>query len=137
MRSAVFDASVLVKMVVDEPGSPDAYQSYDETDAPIAPDWILIECSNALLRKVRYGEWDPDEARRAFTALSCIDILLKRSEPLMPLAFELALRAGHSPYDCLYLALALAEDANLVTADARLRDLALAAAVDVRWVGGD
>jgi predicted nucleic acid-binding protein len=39
--------------------------------------------------------------------------------PLLPTAFAIASAAGHSVYDCLYLALAEREDCPLVTADRR------------------
>jgi predicted nucleic acid-binding protein len=39
--------------------------------------------------------------------------------PLLPSAFAIASAAGHSVYDCLYVALAEREDCPLVTADRR------------------
>ena len=41
------------------------------------------------------------------------------SSRLLPAALELALRYQRSVYDCLHLTLAVAEDCEMVTADAR------------------
>ena len=39
--------------------------------------------------------------------------------PLLPAALDVAIAVDHSLYDCLYLALAEAEDCRVVTADRR------------------
>jgi len=45
---------------------------------------------------------------------------LVEAVPLVPRAFDLALRLDETVYDCLYLAAAIESEAALVTADARL-----------------
>lgn len=42
--------------------------------------------------------------------------------PLLPAALDVAISLGHSLYDCLYLALALARGCPVVTADRRFHD---------------
>ena len=134
MRRAVFDASVLVKLVVPESGSPAAVRAYAMCDEQLAPGWALLECAHALWRKWTRQEYGPAEMRDAHAALRSIGLHLLDTDSLAADALDLALTYRHSVYDCLYLALAVAEDAALVTADGRLRDLALSVGIEVTWI---
>jgi predicted nucleic acid-binding protein len=135
MRRAVFDASALVKLVVPESGSPDAVRAYAMCDDQLAPEWALLECAHALWRKWMRLEYDAATIREAHVALRSIGLRLLDTDSLAGSALELALAHRHSVYDCAYLALALAEEAGLVTADTKLRDLARDLGIDVTWIG--
>lgn len=60
----------------------------------------------------------PNAARASLEALPSFFSELFPTEELLRDAFELSLELEHAMYDCLYLALALRQDAALVTADA-------------------
>jgi len=135
VNAAVFDASVLVKLAIEEPHSGHAARLFGAVETAIAPDFASIECASALWKKRRYEGYDPTHLSEAFRLLRLIDIAVVESAPLLDNALELALSLDHPVYDCIYLALAIQEDVPLVTADARLRDVAVAAGLDVVWVG--
>jgi predicted nucleic acid-binding protein len=113
----VIDASVALKWVLDEPGSDAADALLDET--LIAPGLWLVEVANALWRRRRQGELTQDEARRRLSALMDAPVSTTPIEDDLLAAAELAASLDHPVYDCLYLALAIREDAVMVTADPR------------------
>ncbi|KAF0207103.1 MAG: type II toxin-antitoxin system VapC family toxin [Actinomycetota bacterium] len=135
MNAAVFDASVLVKLAIEEPHSGEAARLYKDIEMAIAPDCASIECTSALWKKRRYEGYDPACISEAFRLLRSIDVAVFESAPLLENALEIALSLDHPVYDCIYLALALQEGIPLVTADARLRDVAGVVGIDVLWVG--
>ena len=135
MTAAVFDASVIVKLVVDEPGYEDAARAYEAVDDCIVPDWALLECAQAIWKKTRRREITPGRSVEIVDALGRLRLTSLTSSDLVAPAYEMAVALAHPVYDCLYLALAVREGAPLVTADARLRDVGVAAGLDVMWVG--
>jgi predicted nucleic acid-binding protein len=118
--NVVVDASVVLKWFVAEEDSPAALLVRTEHDIA-APDFLLIECRNALLNKVRRRELERAQAENAESALDAIglgiDIL--PSPPILRQAFAIALDLAEPIYDCIYLAAALATDRKLITADER------------------
>ena len=116
----VVDASVALKWFVDEDGSPRAVSLLSSGEPMIAPDLVVAEVCNAAWKSLRRREIDAaqfDEiaanVSRAFARLVSLDQLIRR-------AAVLAREMDHPIYDCLYLALAEAEDVAMVTADQRL-----------------
>jgi predicted nucleic acid-binding protein len=116
MTVYVVDASVVVKWVVNEPGTPQALVLLSGYNLA-APDLILAECANIFWKKVRRGELTVEEARFAALMIEGSDLQLREMLPIWLLAIELATRIDHPAYDCLYLALALKEQLQFVTAD--------------------
>lgn len=119
MNSLVIDASVAIKLLIDEEGADLANFVYRTFDL-IAPDLLLAECSNILWKKARRGELSADEAALGgqFLANSTFD--LRPMSSLVDAATRLAVGLDHPAYDCFYLALAAAESCPFVTADERL-----------------
>lgn len=113
----VVDASVAIKFVVEEPGSVSALELIKSPEPLIAPDWLLAEAANAIARKVNTEGLDAEKAARSFAELTQFFARLYPTADLLDSAFALSLRLKHAFYDCIYLALALAEDTILVTAD--------------------
>jgi predicted nucleic acid-binding protein len=114
--TVLVDASVALKWVIQETGS-DLAEEVARSDRLIAPDFLLLECANVLTQKARRGHLHPDDA---VDRLRFIERSVARFIPLAPHVREaqrLSLALGHSAYDCLYLAAALAEEVVLVTAD--------------------
>lgn len=116
----VVDASVVLKWFVVEEDSPAALRVRIEHDI-VAPDFLLIECRNALLNKVRRRELEQALAEDAESALDAVGlgIAVLPSPPMLRDAFAIALDLGEPIYDCIYLAAAVATDRTLITADAR------------------
>ena len=83
-----------------------------------APHLIDIEVTQVLRRLVRAGELSADRANEAITDLADVD--LHRHAHLDLLTRVWKLRENVTPYDAVYVALAEALDASVVTCDAPL-----------------
>src|SRR5438309_674701 len=120
MKSVV-DSSVGVKWVLVESDTDkarrlrNAYRSGQ--DELIAPDWFLAEVSNVLGKAAARGRMSTAEAVQAYTDIVQDAPKLHPSVPLVRGALDLALKHRRAVYDCLYLALALREGCQLITAD--------------------
>jgi len=115
----VVDASVAIKWVVLEAGTPEALALLKNNNL-VAPDLILPECANILWKKVRRNELTLTEARFAARLIEGSDLQLREMLPLFADSIELSARLDHPAYDCTYLALALKENVRFVTADESL-----------------
>jgi predicted nucleic acid-binding protein len=114
----IVDANIVVKWFVAEDDS-DTALALRRHDELFAPDVLLIECRNALLKKVRRQAITPDEARRVEREIDSVGVAILPSAPLLDDAFRLALQMAEPMYDCIYLAAAIATKRFLVTADER------------------
>jgi predicted nucleic acid-binding protein len=114
-RRFVIDAAIAVKFLFDEPGSPEARAL--QNDRLIAPDLLLVECANAIWKRVKRRELSAEEAaiKTAVLAQATIEFIPARDH--LPAAVALAVRLDHAVYDCLYLAIAQTLAAPLVTVD--------------------
>jgi predicted nucleic acid-binding protein len=86
-------------------------------DELIAPDWFLAEVTNVLGKAAARGRMTTAEALQAYTEITQDAPKLYPSMPLVKDAFDLALKHRRAVYDCLYLALAIREGCQLITAD--------------------
>ncbi len=116
----VLDASAALAILRAEPEGGDIVRALQAEDAGtiVVPDHFWLEVTNVLIR--RFG-WDPGAVVEALHALDDLGIETAPIErPLVLLAIDLM--AGHrlSAYDAAYLALAVIDDAPLVTLDAEL-----------------
>jgi predicted nucleic acid-binding protein len=118
--NVVVDASVVLKWLVAEEDSGAALLVRTDHDIA-APDFLFIECRNALLNKVRRQELQRAEVEDAEGALEEIGsgITILPSLPILRQAFTIALDLAEPIYDCIYLTTALAMDRKLITADER------------------
>lgn len=119
MSLLVVDASIAIKWVIDESGSNLAI-ALRAGARFVAPDLLNAELGNILYKKVVRGEVQPDDAEMLAILLTRIDIDLRPTKSLLPAAVRLAVKIEHPTYDCFYLALALSEGCQFVTADAKL-----------------
>jgi len=120
----VVDANVAAKWYLKEEGHERASEIMEaglrgETRL-IAPILIAAEIGNVLWQRTRRGEMVDDEVREAWAAFEVAPVDLFDIKSLMPLALDISLETGCAVYDALYVALAEAEDAKLITADRRL-----------------
>ncbi|MDP3403222.1 MAG: type II toxin-antitoxin system VapC family toxin [Brevundimonas sp.] len=116
--SAICDASVAVRWLVDDPLSQVAIAARRQFDLK-APWLMMSETANALRNQVKAGFLPLDIARRHLEGLPR-QIELRGEQDLMPLALTLAVQRDHAAYDCVYVAMALTLSVPLVTGDARL-----------------
>ena len=120
MSHLVIDASVAVKWVVEEDGTPDALSVLNKHSLS-SPDLLIAECANILWKKVKLAELSEEQAMMASRLLQRADVEILPTRHLMQSALRLALELDHAAYDCIYLALALENRRLFVTADDRLR----------------
>ena len=118
------DASVVVKLFVDEPGSAEAERLVIDGHELVAPELLLLEVANALHRKLQAQAILTDDLLPAIDRMQRSLLDLRPVSASVRRAVELALIIDHPVYDCLYLALAEQLRAPLVTADRRFLDAA-------------
>ena len=121
----IVDASVALKWVLDEDESEAAIALLTH-NALAAPDLLWIECANVLWVKARRGLITAQGARAALAAIDAAPIRSLQTRPLALVAQAIALDLGQTAYDCLYLAAALSERTQLVTADTAFAQVARA-----------
>jgi predicted nucleic acid-binding protein len=113
----VVDASVAIKWWVPEVHSAEALRCLDPDIGREAPELLLAEVGNILWKKVNRGELTRAEAERIAADLVQADVVIHPVGPLLVASLRIALETGRSSYDCVYLALAEAIQAAVVTAD--------------------
>jgi len=121
MKGDVFvvDASIAIKWVVEEDGTAAAL-ALRERGRLIAPELLVAECANILWKKTQRSELSKAQAVFAAGLLQRVDMELVPTRMLLASATEIAIDLNHPAYDAIYVALAVARECRLVTADARL-----------------
>lgn len=119
----VVDASVAIKWFVPEKQHRAALSIFDQDVWLIAPEFILLEASSALQKKLARGEATPDLARQALIDLRSMFDEVYPAFRVFIRAHELSLTLGHPVYDCAYLALAELRGAVFLTADREFWEL--------------
>ena len=120
MTKIVVDAGVAIKWYVPEIHSAAAVRLLEGDFVLCAPDLIGPELANAVWKKVRRAEISPEEGNEILAAFEGIQIELAPARPLLPAAYEAAVTLDRTVHDCLYLALAVAQNCPLFTADRKL-----------------
>ena len=115
----VVDASVAVKLLVDEPDSDAARELAASGRELHAPRLMASEVANALWRKARAGQIERADAGAALAWLPDMPVRWNDDETVSADALRLALALDHAVYHCVYLALAHRIGATVVTADRR------------------
>jgi len=120
MNRLVIDASVSIKWFVrseNEGNVPEAVEILkgigDNTISIIQPPHWMAETIAVLARL------QPEQVNHAIELLDAMEIPVKAAAPEFKLASRLALDLDHHLFDTLYHALALREEATLITADRR------------------
>jgi len=122
-HTLVVDASVAIKWILPESDTERALRvqesfQNDEIDL-IAPFLVVSEVANVLWKRQRRGDLDAAAARRCFLQFLQDSPMLLDSAVVSNAALGLAVAHGRPFYDCLYLAWALEQRCDLLTADER------------------
>jgi predicted nucleic acid-binding protein len=127
-RSAVVDASVVVRWIVPEKGASEALALLARSIDWLAPRLMLSEVASALRRKVMAGELTAALAADGLDFILGIvargALRLHRDETVIRSALALSVALQRKVPDCLYLALAEDIGVGLATADLRLSEIA-------------
>ena len=115
----VVDASVIVASLLSTAGAGALARERLRLDPDLqVPHLLDVEVAAALRRRVRLGQTDLALATETLADLADLAALRWDHEPLLTRVWEL--RENVTAYDAVYVALAEALDAPLVTSDARL-----------------
>ena len=120
----VVDASVALKWYFEEDDRPRALALFSEAARDrcvlYAPAFLVIEVANAVWKRHQRGEISLEAGLEIVAANAAIKLEWVEDAELVPRAAELAMTFGCTVYDALYLAVAEAYEAVVVTADRRL-----------------
>lgn len=117
MSRFVVDASVAVKWVVPEIHADAAARLLVRNYELLVPDFFFAEIANVFWKRVHRGQDQTERARMALEALVAQPLQVHASAGLIATAFEIALETQRAVYDCIYLALAVEHQCQMVTAD--------------------
>ena len=126
-NKVVVDTSVVIKWVIDEPGSSIAlallFKWAEEGTEIQAPALLTYEVANALYQRVRKGELSAEKAKKGLDDVLLAELklnvegFLSLSKRAIELAHQYSLPAAYDPH---FLALAEREKCDYWTADTRL-----------------
>jgi predicted nucleic acid-binding protein len=121
MRYTV-DASVLVKLVVEEQYSKNAVNLISDPKSILhAPSIIYYEVGSVLYKMIRRGIMEKSYAVRAYENLIKLPIEISNDNwNVLPDILEMSLRHELHFYDCLYMHTASKTGSALVSADRKL-----------------
>ena len=115
----VLDASTALEVLLRTPaGSTLERRLFGSAESLHAPHLIDVEVAQVLRRFSRSGHLNPDRCREALADLSDFPLTRYPHGLLLPRVWEL--RMNLTAYDAVYVALAEALDAPLLTRDRRL-----------------
>ncbi len=141
MTRCVLDASVAAKWFLPASGETlteealRLLEGYVKGDTRfLVPDLFWPELGNILWKAVRLGRISRESAEDALASLEARKIPTSPASPLLRNAFAIAAAFDRTVHDCMHVALSVASNAPLVTADERLVN-ALAARFSVLWLG--
>jgi len=119
LKKFVVDANVAVKWVLPEIHSEAASRLLNSDHTLLVPDFFFSEIGNIFWKQVRFGTNTLEEAELNFNQIAITPIQTYQSKLLIPSALEIAVRVQQAVYDCVYLALAVNQGCQMVTADKR------------------
>lgn len=119
MTKFVVDANVAVKWVLPEIYAEAASRLLNSDCTLLVPDFFFSEIGNIFWKQVRFGTNTLEEAELNFHQIAITPIQTYQSKLLIPSALKIAVRVQQAVYDCVYLALAVNQGCQMVTADER------------------
>jgi predicted nucleic acid-binding protein len=133
---AVVDTSAVLRLFIPDGPVPEGLEPFfrgveSGANLAIAPELLLVEAINVVVKKQRRGELTPKEAADLIGLLRHMPIRYYGHQAYCVRAYHLALETGLTGYDAIFLALALERGARLFTADHQLE-----AVVAGKGIGG-
>lgn len=116
MSRYVLDANIAIKWFVPEIHS-DAARRLLASNHTFSSRFFFPEVGNIFWKRVRRAEDTADNARQTLADLNAVPLEVYLSRTLMPLALDIAIQTDRAVYDSLYLALAVTQQCQMVTAD--------------------
>jgi predicted nucleic acid-binding protein len=116
----VVDTSVAIKWYLAELHWQPARRLLGAGHDLIAPDFLYLELGNVLWKYASRGELEGSDAIEILTDLQQLSLRIVPPAADLHQALQLAMEFGRTMYDCLYVALAIREQAVMVTADKKL-----------------
>lgn len=122
---AVVDTSALLRLFIPDGPIPDGLEGFFRgvetgTHVVIAPELLIVEATNVVLKKQRRKEVSADEAAGLISLLEKMPIRYFGHHALYKSTHHIATETGLTAYDALFLALAQDRGAALFTVDERL-----------------
>ena len=123
---AVVDTSALLRLFIPDGSIPDGLEAFFRgveagTNIAIAPELLIIEATNVVVKKQRRSELNTDEGTGLIALLKQMPIRYFGHHALYNRTHQIALETGLTAYDALFLALAQDRGAALFTADEQLQ----------------
>ena len=138
MTKLVVDASVAIKWFLPEPLSVEARRILDEYQAGrlsvLAPDLIHAEVGNIVWKRHMFQGLVAEDAETIVDEFRNLVITVTPTAELLEDAYRLAISHKRSVYDSMYVALAVREGCQFVTADEKLANAIGQALPSVIWL---
>jgi predicted nucleic acid-binding protein len=141
VKSFVVDASVAAKWFLPAAGEPLTREAEEllgsylrEQIRLLVPDLFWTELGNVLWKAVLRTRITQQHAQKSIAKALQLPLRVLPAIDLISQAMELALASGRSVYDSLYIAAAMSQGVELLTADERLAN-ATGLRFPVRWLG--
>lgn len=131
--AVIIDASVSTAWFVDHPFSKTALPFQNET-LIVIPAICLVETANAILKYVKLGAFSVSDLDKSIRFLHDRVDEVAPDYQLLKSASRIAIENNHKVYDCLYLALALDRNMQLITGDKRLAALAAKLSIETQLI---
>lgn len=121
----VIDASVGIKLVVEEPGTDRVEKLFRQASADAdallyVPSFFFVECASVLLKYVSRLSYPRPNAKRDLAALQSLNLTQIENTVVLDAAWEISIKHGVSVYDACYVAVSDMTGAPLLTEDKRL-----------------
>lgn len=121
----VIDTSALIRLFVPDGPAPTGLESFfrkveQGVHLALAPELLVAELTNVLLKKIRMGELTETEGEELLQDLLAMPIRLLPHAAFMENALEVALQNSLTVYDALYLAVANQQNASIFSSDEQM-----------------
>jgi len=116
----VVDASVVVQLLITDTYSDETevlFDSIEDGNKLIVPEFGVIECTNVLWKHVRFHNLKQADAEGLVQDLIKLDIVVTPVTGLMARALEIGLKHQLAIYDSIYITLAEKLNYPLITVD--------------------
>lgn len=120
MSIFVVDASLVVKWFVPEINAEAARKWLEASHDYVSPDLLFAEVGNVVWKKVGRKELSEAEARQLVKDLPRLAVETVATRSLLQDALAVALTAGITAYDAMYLTLAVRLETQVITGDQRV-----------------